>query len=106
MRLKQLSMVYVANVAKDGLFWLGIVTSPQFCDVTLTWGTGIVTSYSSFVVASATSILVVLEFSTYYQLLYNLNLRTIQNITNVVNPNCSIKKYTIYAWLSMTRYCD
>ena len=56
MRLKQLSMVYVANVAKDGLFWLGIVTSPQFCDVTLTGGTGIVTSYSSFVVASATSI--------------------------------------------------
>ena len=53
-RWKQLSIADFAIVAKDGLFWLGIVTSPQLiCDVTRTHGTGIVTSYSPIVVARA-----------------------------------------------------
>ena len=52
--LKQLLIAGFAIVAKDGLFWLGIVTSPQLiCDVTRTWGAGIVTSYSSIVLARA-----------------------------------------------------
>ena len=50
--LKQLSIADFAIVTKDGLLWLSIVTSPQLiCDVTRTWGTGIVTSYSSIVLA-------------------------------------------------------
>ena len=50
--LKQFSIADLAIVAKDGLFWLSIVTSPQLiCDVTRTWGTDIVTSYSSIVLA-------------------------------------------------------
>ena len=51
---KQLHIVDFAIVAKDGLFWLNIVTSPQLiCDVTRTPDTGIVTSYSSIVIAPA-----------------------------------------------------
>ena len=47
-------MADVAIVAKDGLFWLSIVTSPQLiCDLTRTRGAGIVTSYSSIVLARA-----------------------------------------------------
>ena len=43
-----------AIVAKGGIFWLSIVTSPQLiCDVTRTRETGIVTSYSSIVIARA-----------------------------------------------------
>ena len=39
-------------IAKDGLFWLSIVTSPQLiCDVTRTWSTGIMVSYRSSVLA-------------------------------------------------------
>ena len=46
--LKKLSIADFAIVAKDGLFWLATVTSRQLiCDVTRTWCTGIVTSYSS-----------------------------------------------------------
>ena len=53
-RYKQLSVAHFANVARDGLFWLNIVTSSQLiCDVTRTRGTGIVTSYSSIVLARA-----------------------------------------------------
>ena len=49
-----LSIADIAIVTKDGLFWLSIVTSPQLiCDVTRTWGTGIVRSYSSIVLAGA-----------------------------------------------------
>ena len=41
-------------VPKGGLFWLSIVTPPQLiCDVTWTYGTGIVTSYSPIVAARA-----------------------------------------------------
>ena len=41
-------------VAKNGLFCPRIVTREQLiCDVTRTWGTGIVTSYSSIDVARA-----------------------------------------------------
>ena len=51
---KQLPITDFAIVAKDGLFWLSIVTSPQLiCDVTRTPDTGIVTSYSSIVIARA-----------------------------------------------------
>ena len=51
---KQLPIADFAIVAKDGLFWLSIVTSPQLiCDVTRTPDTGIVTSYSSIVIALA-----------------------------------------------------
>ena len=53
-RYKQLSISDFAIVAKGGPFWLSIVTSPQLiCDVTWTWSTGIVTSYSSIVLARA-----------------------------------------------------
>ena len=53
-RWKQLSIADFATVAEDDLFWLSIVTSPQFiCDVTQTLDTGIVTSYSSTVNARA-----------------------------------------------------
>ena len=51
---KQLSIADFAIVAKDGLFWLSIETSPQLiCDVTQTWSTGIMTLYSSIVLARA-----------------------------------------------------
>ena len=44
-RYKQLSIADFAIVAKDGLFWLSIVTSPQLiCNVTRVWATGIVMS--------------------------------------------------------------
>ena len=44
-RLKHLSIADFAIVAKERIFWLSIVTSPQsICDVTRTWGTGILTS--------------------------------------------------------------
>ena len=50
---KQLSIADFAIDAKDDLFQLSIVASPQLiCDVTQTSGTGIVTSYSSIVFAS------------------------------------------------------
>ena len=53
-RYKQSSIGHFAIVAKDGLFWLNIVTSSQLiCDVARTRGTGIVTSYSSMVLARA-----------------------------------------------------
>ena len=53
-RYKQSSIVHFAIVARDGLFWLNIVTSSQLiCDVTRTRGTGIVTSYSLIVLARA-----------------------------------------------------
>ena len=46
------SIGHSAIVAKDGIFWLRIMTSSQLlCDVTRTWGTGIVSSYSSIVLA-------------------------------------------------------
>ena len=52
--LKQLSMADFAIVAKDSLFWLSTVTSLQLIrDVTRTRVTGIVTSYSSIVLARA-----------------------------------------------------
>ena len=45
-RYKKLSIAHLAIVAKDGLFWLNIVTSSQLiCDVTRTRGTGIMMSY-------------------------------------------------------------
>ena len=53
-RDKQSSIPHFAIVAKESLFWLNIVTSSQLiCDVTGTRGTGIVTSYSSIVLARA-----------------------------------------------------
>ena len=53
-RCKQWSIAHFAIVARDGLFWLDIVTSLQLiCDVTRTLATGIVTSYSSSVLARA-----------------------------------------------------
>ena len=52
--LKQLLIADFAIVAEDGLFWISIVTSPQLiCDVTRTWGAGIVISYLSIVLARA-----------------------------------------------------
>ena len=52
--LKQLSIADFAIVAKDGLLWFNIVTSLQLiCDVSRTRVTGIVTSYSSIVLARA-----------------------------------------------------
>ena len=43
---------HFAIVAKDVLFWLSIVTSPQVtCEVTRRRGIGIVTSYSSIILA-------------------------------------------------------
>ena len=54
LRYKQLSIADFAIVAKDGLFWLSIVTSLQLiCDITRTRVVGIVTSYSSIVLACA-----------------------------------------------------
>ena len=51
---KQSSIAHFAIVAKDGLLWLYIVTSPQLiCDVTWTRDFSIVTSYSSIVLARA-----------------------------------------------------
>ena len=50
--LKQLSTADFAIVAKDNIFWLSIVTSSQLiCDFTRILYTGIVTSYSSIVLA-------------------------------------------------------
>ena len=44
--LKQLSIADFPIVTKDGLFWLSIVMSPHLiCDVTKSWGTGIVMPY-------------------------------------------------------------
>ena len=52
--LNQSLIADFAIVAEDGLFWISIVTSPQLiCDVTRTWGAGIVTSYLSIVLARA-----------------------------------------------------
>ena len=52
--LKQSSIAHFVFVAKEGIFWLSIVTSSQWmCDVTRTRVTSIVTSYSSIVLASA-----------------------------------------------------
>ena len=49
---KQSSIARFAIVAKNGLFWLNIVTSSKLiCDVMQTQGTGIVTSYSLIVLA-------------------------------------------------------
>ena len=51
---KQSSIAHFAIVAKDGLFLPSFVTSSQLiCDVMRTRGTGIVTSYSSIVLARA-----------------------------------------------------
>ena len=56
-RYKQSSIAHFAIVARDGLFLINIVTSSQLiCDVTRTRGTGIVTSYSSIVLARAKAI--------------------------------------------------
>ena len=53
-RFKQFSIADFAIVAKDGPFWLSIVTSPHLiCDVTRTLETSIVTSYPSIVIARA-----------------------------------------------------
>ena len=53
-RLNQWSIADFVTVAKDGLFWFSIVTSLQLiCDVTWTRVTGIVTSYTSIVLARA-----------------------------------------------------
>ena len=53
-RYKISLIAHFTIVTKDGLFWLNIVTSSQLiCDVTRTQGTGIVTSYSSIVLARA-----------------------------------------------------
>ena len=50
--LKPWSIAHFATVAKDGIFWLRIVTSPQLiCDIMRTRDTSIVTSYSSIVLA-------------------------------------------------------
>ena len=50
----KISIADFAIVTKDGLFWLRFVTSLQLLfDVTQTWGTAIVTSYSSIVLARA-----------------------------------------------------
>ena len=52
--LKHLPTADFAIVAKDVLFWHSIVTSLQLiCDATRTWLSGIVTSYSSIVLARA-----------------------------------------------------
>ena len=51
---KPSSIAYFATVAKDGLFWLRIVTSPQLiCVITRTRDTSIVASYLSIVLARA-----------------------------------------------------
>ena len=47
-------IAHFAIVAKEGFFWLNIVTSSQLiCDVTRTRGTGIAMSYSSIVLTRA-----------------------------------------------------
>ena len=52
--LKTIIDRWFAIVAKDGLFRLSIVTSPQWiCDVMRMWRSGIVTSYWSIVPARA-----------------------------------------------------
>ena len=52
--LQKTSFPHFTIVAKDCLFWLNIVTPSQLiCDVTQTWGTSIVMSYSSIVLACA-----------------------------------------------------
>ena len=53
--LKQASIAHFAFFAKDGLFWFGIVTSPQsnLWRVTWTRGTDIMTSYLLIVLAGA-----------------------------------------------------
>ena len=54
LRYEQSSIAHFAIVARDGVFWLNIVTSSQLiCDVTQTRGTGIVTSLPSIVLARA-----------------------------------------------------
>ena len=51
---KQSLIAHFAIIAKDGLFWLSIVKSPQLiCDVMRTQETSIVTSYSHFILACA-----------------------------------------------------
>ena len=51
---KQSPIVHFVIVAKEGLFCLSIVTSPQLIyDITRTRDTSIVTSYSSIVLARA-----------------------------------------------------
>ena len=51
---KHSHVTHFAIVAKDGRFWLGIMTSPQLiCDVTRTRDTSIVTLYLSIVLARA-----------------------------------------------------
>ena len=48
------SIAHFAIVAKKGIFWLNIVTSPHLiCDITQTWGTGIVMLYLLIVLARA-----------------------------------------------------
>ena len=52
-RYKQSSIAHFVTVARDGLFWLNIVTSSQLiCDVMRTRGTGIVPSYSLIVLCT------------------------------------------------------
>ena len=52
--LRTLMGAHFAIVAKDGLFWSSIVTSPHLiCDVMRTRNTGIVTSYLFIVIARA-----------------------------------------------------
>ena len=49
---EQSLLTHFAIVAKDSHFWLSIVTSLKLiCDAKRTQGTGIVTSYSSIVLA-------------------------------------------------------
>ena len=49
---KQLLVTDFDIVGKDDIFWLSIVTSPKLiCDVMRTWGTAIVTSHLSIVLA-------------------------------------------------------
>ena len=44
----------ISQLSQEWYFWLSIVTSPQLiCDVTRTWGTGIVASYLSIVLERA-----------------------------------------------------
>ena len=52
--LKTIINRWFRHCAMVSIFWPSIVTSPQLsCDVTRTWGTGIVTSYSLIVLAHA-----------------------------------------------------
>ena len=51
---KQSSITHFTIDAKEGVFWINIVTSSQLiCDIMRMRGTGIVTSYSSIVLARA-----------------------------------------------------